>query len=123
MDKTPGINDGADEAKLEFHYIKSSTFRVIHVDGVHGGVSPKHKLQMAVFSERNPIPQLTVHKVHREGKGLRLDEEIIADRVMRTGVVREVEAELLMDIEVAESLREWLDNQIKAAKSLVGNGR
>ncbi len=107
-----------DSERMEFHYIKSANFRVIHVDGVHGGVSPRQKIQMAIFSERSPIPQRTSHRVVKEGHGFKLLEEIPDSRVSRSGVIREVEAELLMDLETAEALRTWLEERIQLAKTL-----
>ena len=43
---------------LRFFYIKAYNFRVVHVDGVIGGITPKGLLHLAVFSERAAIPQV-----------------------------------------------------------------
>lgn len=120
MDQTKEPQRDANGERLEFHYIKSSGFRVIHVDGAHGGVSPRQKIQMAVFSERSPIPQFTAHQVTQEGSGLKVGKEIQGAKISKRGVVREVEAELLMDLETAEAIRTWLDESIQLARKLRG---
>lgn len=106
--------------ELEFHFEKSSLFRVIHVDGAIGSVSPSAQtLHMAVFSERAPFPKTVVQEVDR---GI-LGREMLDKRVSRNGVFREVEVDLVMTLEAAVALRSWLDDRInemealKAAKS------
>lgn len=44
--------------RLSFHYRKSSLFRVIKIDGVWGGVAPRQEIQMSVFNERLPLPEM-----------------------------------------------------------------
>ena len=106
--------------RFEFHYIKSNLFRVIHADGAHGGVTPGLKVQMALFSERIPIPQKTTHKaVYNESEGsVAVGEEITDERVARKGLVREVETEVLMDVETAKKLYVWLGDKIKLIETL-----
>lgn len=120
MDKPKELQSDVSGDRLEFHYIKSSNFRVIHVDGAHGGVSPRQKIQMAIFSERSPIPQFTAHQVERKGSELKLGKEIAGAKISKQGVVREVEAELLMDVETAEAIRTWLGESIELARQIRG---
>lgn len=101
--------------EITFHFIKASGFRVIHVDGVHGGVTPRGQIQMAVFSERNPIPQKTVHPVSKDGLGAEDRDK----RVQREGVVREVEAELVMSLEAAASVAKWLSDNVERLKNAI----
>jgi hypothetical protein len=99
--------------RIDFHYIKSNSFRVIQAQGAIGGPSPKGKgIQMAVFNERFSIPQKTTFKI---AKG-KLDEEI--SRVDRGGIVREVEAEIVMSLEDAEAIATWLAENIKTVKAI-----
>jgi hypothetical protein len=92
--------------RIEIHFIKGNLFRVVHVDGVWGGVTPQLDLQMAFFSERTPIPRTIIqelgsdsafHEVGREGKA---------------GIVREVEVEAVMSLDVARSVAQWLQEKI-----------
>jgi hypothetical protein len=105
--KVPGVD--LDEGTISYDYIKSNQFRVIHVDGVWGGNAPTGFINMSVFSERWPIPKRTVSKFEPEG---RVGDEIKEKRVFRDSVVREVDAQLVMSIDVAKRIREWLNDKI-----------
>ena len=123
-EETPKKDTPAEDSSptVTFHYIKSNLFRVIHADGAWGGITPKLKIQMALFSERNPIPQQTVQEVTEADT---LGDERKAERVSRKGVIREVEAEVVMDVETAESLAEFLNSRVDEAKSIrekISNG-
>jgi len=100
-----------DKGELQFHYIKSALFRTIHVDGAHGGATPQGKIQMSVFNERFPIPQITVAPLTESGPG----EEIREKRISKDGVIREIEANLILDRQLALSIGEWL---IRTAKEM-----
>lgn len=103
---------------ITFHHIKSNFFRVIHADGVWGGVTPHLQIQMAFFSERLPIPEIVKHTITPDGQ---LGKEVVADRVTREGVVREIEASVVVSLEVAKVLRAWLDEKIQLAESVAVN--
>ncbi|WP_145987240.1 MULTISPECIES: hypothetical protein [Bradyrhizobium] len=95
--------------EIEFHFEKSRYFRVIHVDGAAGGFSPGNRnVHLAIFSERSPLPRTVVHNV---ADGV-LGAEIESRRESKKGVFREIEADLVMSIETAIALREWLNERI-----------
>jgi hypothetical protein len=114
--------------KIRFHYIKSNGFRVVHVDGAHGGITPRGTIFAAIFSERAAIPEMTVHPISAEGT---LGEESREERKAREGIVREVEIGLMMDLHAAEGLHQWLGEKIatlkeaaaKASEAKVGEAR
>lgn len=106
-DKQP--NPLLHHGELEFDFEKSNYFRVIHVDGVFGGVSPATQLlHAAIFNERQPIPKKVFHNVI-DGVP---QPEIAEKRQVRPGLFREVEADLVMSMEMAVVLRNWLDEKI-----------
>lgn len=104
------MNATPQENHVTFHYIKNNLFRVIHADGAWGGITPRLGIHMALYSERNPIPQQMTYQITGETK---LGEEIREARVAREGIVREVEAEVIMDVGTARALVEWLQERIK----------
>ncbi|MCI0553464.1 MAG: hypothetical protein L0287_21155 [Anaerolineae bacterium] len=106
MDRSPKIFDGSE---IEFQFEKSNLFRVIHVDGVFGGISPGSKLlHMAVYNERQPIPKVVTHRLDKGTVG----QEILEKREGRHGLFREIEADLIISEETAVALRTWLDGKI-----------
>ena len=100
----PGIDVGAGE--IRFDFIKSNYFRVIHVEGAFGGSSPHNLINMAIYNERWPIPK----QITKEFKENKAGREI--DRATRDAIVREVEAQLVMDVATAKRICEWLQKQI-----------
>jgi hypothetical protein len=94
--------------KVPFHYIKNPNYRTIHVDGAHGGLTPHGLLDIAFYAERFPIPTKTVHTVSPEG---RIIEEI--ERVGRDGIVREIEFNIIMSLETAKAIADFIYNQLK----------
>ena len=98
---------------IDFHYIKSNSFRVVHADGVWGGPTPRGYLTMAFYSERHPIPQKLTHELKPEGT---LGDPIV--RETKQGVVREVEVEVVLDLEMAKGMFEWLKEKIEALDNL-----
>lgn len=92
---------------VNFHFVKSQYFRVMHADGAWGGLSPNGMIHMSVYSERFPIPQSLEQNVTPEG---RIEGE--ASKVTRDGVIREVDADIVMTRDVAVSIRDWLTARI-----------
>jgi hypothetical protein len=116
MAETP--TDGESTASVRFHYIKSNFFRVVHMDGCIGGVTPPGFIHGAVYSERPAIPQLTEHEV-------RVDPANHADTLGpgkviegRAGFVRELEVDLIISRNQAVAFRDWLDAKIKELDDL-----
>jgi len=102
--------------KIRYNYIKSNYFRIVHVDGGHGGITPHGQIMFSVYNERAPIPQVTVHKIEKDGK---IGEENRAERVSKEGLVREVEIGLLMDLSTAENIHRWFGQKIDELKGLL----
>jgi hypothetical protein len=105
----------ADPTRISFEFIKSAFFRVVHVDGAMGGLTPQGKISIAAYSERLPIPQKTVHSVKPDGS---LGPELQEERVTRPSVVRELEVDLIMDLPTAQMLHAWLGQRIEQAMEL-----
>lgn len=99
-------------AEVRFDYIKSNFFRVVHADGVHGGLTAKGGLQMAFFSECKPIPQTETYKVSQGRVG-----ECVSTKVC-DAIVREVEVQVLMNLSMAKAMYQWLGDKIETAEKL-----
>ena len=112
MSNTPKSHQ---DDKVNFYYEKSNFFRVIHTDGVHGGISPQLNIHMAVFSERRPIPQQITHVIDDHGM---LGSEDLSLRVEKDGMFREVEADIVLSVELAKTVVGWLNDRIKEAEKV-----
>jgi len=101
--------------KVKFHFIKGNFFRVVHVDGVFGGLSPTGDIFISVFSQRPPIPQSIVQPVNERGE---LGDELLSERHIKDGLVREIEVGLTVRPEVAESIIKWLQEKVDQYKAV-----
>lgn len=103
----------ADEAEprseIAADFIKSNSFRVIHVNGAIGGITPNLEIAVSLYNERLAIPQRVVYAVGAEG---RITGEVEAKRASRDGIVREVEVCAHMNLQAAKGLADWLNKQI-----------
>jgi hypothetical protein len=98
------------EGQLSFDFIKSNFFRTIHVDGAFGGIGPTARtINMAIYSERRPIPTQVTHLV----AGGELGAEVAGLRKERISYVRELEANLVFDLPTALAIQKWLRERIE----------
>jgi hypothetical protein len=105
--------------KVRYDYIKSNFFRVICVDGAHGGPRPsgRSSIHMALFSERNAIPKAEEFEV----KDGRLGKQ--ADKEVRAAIVREVEVDAIMSLDTARAIRDWLSQMIDILEAAAENSK
>ncbi len=98
---------------IDIHYLKTNSYRSYHVDGIFGGPTAHGKLYIELFLERSATPQIIQHKVTPEGK---LGDEV--NRIGKQGIIREIEAGLIMDIKMAKVFSDWLNEKIKVYEEL-----
>ncbi len=97
-----------DPNKITFHYLKSSQFRVVHTDGVIGGITPSGDLHIAFFSQRTAIPQRVVMRTTPDGLGAEIPEEGFS----RGGIVRELEVDAVLSLATAKLVRDFMSTHI-----------
>lgn len=96
-------------ATLRAKFRRGTHHRVIRVTGAWGGVTTNFDIQMAVYSEVNQIPDELVYEVDSETHTVKLvPNKADTEKI----VIREVEAELVFDLNTARAIRAWLDAKI-----------
>jgi hypothetical protein len=98
---------------LRFHYIKSNFFRVVHVDGAIGGVTPNGMIHASLFNERAAIPKEVAHQVNADGS-----LGTVIDTVSREGIVREMEVDVILTPTAAQALHDWLADHLGRLRDL-----
>lgn len=98
---------------LEIHYVKTSSYRTFHADGFYGGVTPMGKMYLEVFLDRHATPQIVKHNMEEPGK---LGAEI--ERTGKKGTIRQIEAGIIFDVNIAESLIVWLQQKVQEYNNL-----
>jgi hypothetical protein len=100
-----------DKPKIAFDYIKGHNFSTYHVDGAVGGLTPKGDLHIAFYSERMAIPRRVTHLLNDDGS-IGDIEEIES----RNSVVREMDVNVVMSVQTAVELHDWLGERIEEMK-------
>lgn len=108
------INDKVkkDLKEIVVNYIKTKNYRSFYIDGIFGGLTPNGKIYAELFLQRSVTPQTIKYKVE---SGIMKDE---IERTGKEGVVREIEAGVIMDIETAKVLKNWLETKIAEHEKL-----
>ena len=101
-------------SSVTLNYIKSNYFRVVHADGAIGGFTPRGEVFFSIYSERAPLPDVTVQAVENG----QLGKEILEQRKGSEGILRELEVGVVMDLNVAKSFHMWLEDRIKVAEQM-----
>ena len=94
-------------AELVLNYIKADNFHSVLSTGVIGGITINSLIDLNFFTDRVTIPKSVTLEVDENGQ----QKEISRDT--KTGVIREVQFGVLMDVNTAKTLVEWLNNNIK----------
>lgn len=92
---------------IRFEFVRSPFFRVVHSNGAWGGITPHKELSVTFYSERNSPPIHVTHQVTPQGS---LGPEI--SRGGTKGIQRECEVEVLMSMDEAVSLHQWIGAKI-----------
>lgn len=106
--------------KVQFHYIKSPSYREVACHGVFGGPTPQGLLWVSLFSERGPIPRIVEYSIEgKPGDVIEFSEATAAPTHIesRAGVIRHVEISTYLDHETAKKLHHWLGQQIATLES------
>jgi hypothetical protein len=110
----------SDDAKAQtakntvaFALAEDPNYRVVAANGVWGGVTPRGKFLVNFFVESNTTPSRIVHEVTADG---RLGREIEREGV-EIGITRTLQVGVLMSIEEAESIADWMKRRVTEYRS------
>jgi hypothetical protein len=97
------------------HFIKSSCFRVVHASGAWYGGDSQKNLHLTFFNERTPIPKKTVLNLNEQGVVVGED---LSQRVLKEGVIRELEVDVVLSIPAAVEFYKTLGENLKSLKAI-----
>lgn len=95
--------------RIAFNYQRSPHFRHVYAEGAFGGGTPRGLLEMSFYTEHKPLPDRVIHPINKDGK---LGPELVDERVIRGGLLREVQVSVIVPLSVAKSLHTWLTEKI-----------
>jgi hypothetical protein len=90
-------------SSIKIHYRKANFFRVVHVDGALGGITPTRNIFVSLYNQRDPLPRLIEQEFCPDGT---LGAEI--ERKGKGGLFREMEVGLVLTAPVARELAKFL---------------
>ncbi|TND10113.1 MAG: hypothetical protein FD123_361 [Bacteroidetes bacterium] len=102
-----------DRIKHSFHYIKNNDYKTVIVTGAFGGVTIQGLIDMNVFTDRVVIPRKIINEISSQ-----IPHSTEVERDERDGSVREVQVGLLMDVNTAKTLIDWLQANINAIEKI-----
>jgi hypothetical protein len=95
--------------QVNFKYQKSAGYRNYQIDGVFGGILPTTKIWFDPFIEKGCSPEEVLCELNNDGSVSEV-KRIPAEK--NNEVVRELQSGFVMDLGMAKTLREWLDDKI-----------
>ncbi len=91
-----------------FFYERDAGHAIFPASGMFGGPTPRGEIYIAFFADHAPIPQQVTHEIKDDGH---LGDELRRSQSQQ-GYVRTIGSEIVMSVETAVSLREWLQTKI-----------
>lgn len=101
--------------KITFSFSRDDEYRVIPVNGVWGGVTPRSDIRVELFHESQAMPKTITHAVTPEGD---LGAEL--ERKPAPAFHRQVFLGMMLTAEQAESIGRWLQEKAREARERAG---
>jgi hypothetical protein len=98
--------------QIGIHYQRSRHYRTIHADGAQIGMTPRGQVQFTLFSDQKPMPEFVLHQITQGTLGPPLEQ------VVKDGAIREVEVNVIMDVESATSFMSVLQTTLNQIENL-----
>lgn len=105
-----------EKTRVTIHNKINQGFREIHVDGGLGGITPKGLINLNFYAERFPIPKSTDFDIDEKTKQLK---RITDSNDTKSGIIREYEFGVYMDIDTAINIKSWLQTKIEEYENLI----
>lgn len=105
-----------EKKEITIHNIKSNQYRQVHTDGASAGITPTGFININFYSNRNVIPKGTIFELNEDGK---LGKLVGTTKDSKTGIVREYDFGIHLDINTCKSIRNLLNEKIEEYDKLI----
>jgi hypothetical protein len=106
----------AKEGQIDFVFEYDPAYRVIATNGVWGGLTPRGDLKLDFFVESQATPDSVRHEVVDGNLGKEIS------RSPERAIARRLQVGVLLSIDDAENLRDFLKLKIEEIKKARGEG-
>lgn len=100
-------NSEGNKPKLPIRYKQGANYRIYYADGALGSWSPRSNLSIDFYIDRPPIPEVVIHEIEGDQLGK------VVDQVGDKGLNRERQFGLILSVQTAVELRDWLTKKIE----------
>lgn len=100
------------EQRIEAHYVRSQFCRVVAIHGAIGSGHTEKGIHAALYSEYLALPDSVSYALSPEGVGRELPLDV------PRAITREVEVQLIMDVDVAERIARWLMSKVAEIRDI-----
>jgi hypothetical protein len=102
-------------ARVNFHYKRTSNYRVQYISGLRSGVTPQGKVFFDFFVERPLSPEVDTFEVSQSGQlGAPIPPKIAEDSQFE----RLIESGIIFDIDTARAIKTALEASIANADKI-----
>ncbi|MFZ3210231.1 MAG: hypothetical protein WA188_01840 [Terriglobales bacterium] len=102
------MGEGTPPRSIRIYYRKANFFRVVHIDGALGGITPTRNIFVSLYNQRTPLPLMIEQEFSPDGT---LGAEV--SKTGKKGLFREMEVGLVLTASVARELAKFLNEQAK----------
>lgn len=100
-----------EKRKHRFKFVKTPGYKTFHVDGFWGSYSANGQFSIDLYNQKHEIPEEQIYEV-QDGNAMPLDVQ------QPSYGIREIEACIVLDLNLAIILKDWLSERIGEAKKL-----
>lgn len=102
--------------QLKCKYIFNKDYNPVYINGAHGGINVHKEIIVNFYLERAPLPNSETFEVNNQGLITGLVENTPED--LSESVVRFVDSGIILNLESAINIHEWLGHHIETLKQL-----
>lgn len=96
---------------VNFKYKFDDNYNPLYINGAYGGINPRGEIIANFYFERNPLPY--EEKRHIDEAGEFVGEIETNPKEHETNVVRYVSAGVVMNLDSAKAIHQWLGQHIE----------
>ncbi len=106
--ESAGGESAAPRETATVFFAEAEDYRIVHADGIWGGVTPQLDVYMQFYTEFKEPPESVTYSID----GQRLKED---SRTGREALVRQLQVGIMINVRTARALQAWLGDKIREA--------
>lgn len=105
-------SEESESRKIQFFYQNAPFHRTVFVSGAWAGVTPSGLVQLGLFNDLHPMPEMVIQEVVEDTLGPEIE------KLEKRGVIREVEATVVMSLSTAKLILPLIQQMIDQLETI-----